>query len=158
MTTAYRSLIVFVSAVAVGGLMMAPVRTRSFSDRKANGRSDSEPPKAVQGGVTFKVALPYAKVFESVVDALKRQHRGIDVADRQAGRIFSQLAVTGGWRQRGTRIQVFLFKDSEMATTIKIQVTSALRRYQAVEAEPWGSPSLDMMQTAKESALLRMRI
>ena len=42
-----------------------------------------------------------------------------------------------------------------MAATIKIQVTSAFRRYQALQAEPWGPPSLDMVQTAKESALLR---
>jgi hypothetical protein len=151
-------LIIFVFAAAVGIVMLAPVRTRSTSRCMQNALGDSSLPKAVQGGVTFQVPLPYAKVFDTVVSALKRQHRGIDVADPQAGRISSQLAVTGGWRQTGTRIQVFLIKESEMATTINIQVTSSLRRFQAPQTEPWGPPSLDRVQTAKESALLRGRI
>ena len=89
MTTTYRSLIVFVSTIVVGAALMTPVRTRSFSDSKEKTRNDSEPAKAVQGGVTFQVPLPYARAFETVVNALQGQHRGIDIADRQAGRISS---------------------------------------------------------------------
>lgn len=158
MTDSYRALIVFVAAVVIGVALLVPVGTGSFSSNLEKTRNGPALPQIVPGGVTFQVPLPYARVFDTVVSALKRQHRGIDVADRQAGRIFSQLAVTGCWRQTGTRIQVFLIKDSELATTIKVQVTSALRRSQAPEAEPWGPPSLDRVQTARESVLLRARI
>jgi hypothetical protein len=158
MTDPYRALIGFVAASVISVVLMAPVETRSSSIGVDQAHHGFGPPPTVPGGVTFQVPLPYARVFDTVVGALQRQHRGIDVADRQAGQIVSHVAISGCWRQTGTRIQVFLIKDSERVTTIKVQVTSALRRSQSPAAEPWGPPCLDLVQTARESALLRARI
>lgn len=136
--------IVFVVAVTasfvMGGNPLSGGQGRA--ERKQAQAEESAKPKAVSGGVTFQRNAPYDKTFEDVLNFLKKQGYGIDSASKDAGTIFTEISIKGGWKQTGTRVNVTLIKDSDTATSVRVAVTEQ-KRYKAAQTEPWGDPKVN---------------
>jgi len=129
----------------------------SRADRKNQEITDSSKPVAVKGGSSFVVPSAFNGTFETVARALKKADESVVVADREAGLIATDITVTGGWRQTGTRTVVSLIKESDAETTVKVTATIQ-KRFKALQVEPWSAPVLDKEKTASVAAALQTAI
>jgi hypothetical protein len=125
-----------------------------FADRKAQAITDSGKPVAVKGGVLFAVPSAYDATFDAVVRALKKDDESIALADRETGVIATEIEITGGWKQTGTRTVVSLIKESATETTVKVVVT-VQKRYKALQTEPWSDPELEKTKTPDAAVKLK---
>src|ERR1035441_2217433 len=124
-----------ISAMALGLMAGYSLNGGQRHERKAAQAEESGKPKAVSGGVTFQRNAPYEKTFDDVLNFLKKQGYGIDSADKDAGTIYTELSIKGGWKQTGTRVNVTLIKDSETAASVRVALTEQ-KRYKAAQTEP----------------------
>ncbi len=124
------------------------------SERKAEAVAESGKPVAVKGGISFPVNQAYDATFEAVVKTLQKADEAVAVADRETGMIATEITITGGWRQTGTRTVVTLIKDSEKVTIVKVAVTTQ-KRYKALQTEPWDDPVLSKEKTPVAAEALR---
>jgi len=129
----------------------------SFSDRKNKEIADSGKPIAVKGATPITVASDFATAFDSVVKALQKADENVAVADRDAGMVATEIEIEGGWKQTGTRTVVTFIKESDKETIIKIAVT-VMKRYKALQVEPWSERTLDTEKTAAQVAKLKTAI
>ncbi len=129
-------------------------RINASSERKAQEIAASGKPVAVKGGLKFDLATDYDAAFDAVVKALKLADSDVVVADREAGLIATEIEITGGWKQTGTRTVVSLIKDNPSHTIVKVAVTEQ-KRYKALQTEPWSDPKLDAEKTAVAGAALK---
>ena len=144
----------------VGALALTLSSSRadeSRSERKARELEDSGRPVAVKGASVIEFTAAYDATFDAIVRSLKLSDNAVVVADRDAGLIATDIVVTGGWKQTGTRTVVTLIKDTPTHTIVKVAVTTQ-GRYKALQTEPWGDPSLDKAQTAVEAKALQAAI
>lgn len=130
------------------------VRAGDFADRKAQAVADSGKPVAVRGATSITVAAYFASTFDLVVKTFAKADDPVVVADREAGLIATEIAITGGWHQTGTRTVVTFIKDSPTVTIVKVAVTTQ-KRYKALQVEPWDDPVLDKALTKAAADNLR---
>ena len=126
------------------------ISAESRSERKAREREESEKPKQVSGGELFTIQKKYDDVYDDALTYLKKQGQTIDSASKETGQITTAIAVTGGWKQTGTRIIITVIKEKAEVTSVRAVVT-AQKRYKALQVEPWSDPVLE----PKASAALR---
>jgi hypothetical protein len=132
----------------------SPCSAQGRNERKVAAAEESAKPKAVAGGVTFQRNAEYDKTFEDLVNFLKKQGYEIDAADKHAGNIFTTMAITGKWKQTGTRVTVTLIKDSNTATSVRVAVTEQ-KRYKAAQTEPWGEPKVNSQKSSEIANLIK---
>lgn len=141
----------FFSAFA---LCFSLAQAGSFADRKNQRLADSATPVAVKGAPSFTIPTAYDVAFDTIVRTLKKADESIALADRETGMIATEITVTGGYRQTGTRTIVTLIKESDSETTVKVAATKQTR-YKALSIEPWSAPKLD--DAATPGALERLQ-
>ena len=126
------------------------VWAESRSERKARLREESERPKQVSGGELFTIQKQYDDVYDVALTYLKKLGHTIDSASKETGQLMTVIAVTGGWKQTGTRIIITVIKEKAEVTSVRAVVTTQ-KRYKALQVEPWSDPVLE----PKASAALR---
>lgn len=131
-----------VVVILLSGWVVAPLQAQGRKARKEARLAESEKPKNVSGGVTFKANQSFEKTYEVVLNHLKREGHTIDSADKDVGQIITAIDIKGGYSQTGTRIQITLIKDSETQTTVRVAVTKQKRK-KALQTEPWSDPKVD---------------
>lgn len=112
-------------------------------DRKLAQIEDSAKPRSISGGSRFQVENRYDAVYEKVLLFLKRAEHSIESASKDTGQITTEMTIKGGWSQTGTRIYVFLIKDTNSSTTIRV-VVSEQKRKKLFQTEPWDEPKVNV--------------
>lgn len=112
-------------------------------DRKLAQVEDSARPRSISGGSRFQVENRYDAVYEKVLHFLKRAEHSIESASKDTGQITTEMTIKGGWSQTGTRIYVFLIKDTNSSTTIRV-VVSEQKRKKLFQTEPWDEPKVNV--------------
>src|SRR5690242_20663085 len=85
--------------------------------------AESEKPQNVKGGTTFQAPVPYDKAYDAALNYLKREGHTIDSASKETGQIVTAIAITGGYTQTGTRVQITCIKDNDNHTSVRVLVT-----------------------------------
>jgi hypothetical protein len=143
----------FASFLSMGLVALVLISPSVFASN-AQAVADSAKPIAVKGGEKFMVPLSYGAAFDAVVNALKKADNEVVLADRDAGLIATEIEITGGWHQTGTRQVVSLIKDKDTQTIVKVVVT-VQKRYKALQVEPWSDPKADTTKTGPATAALK---
>ena len=92
-----------------------------------------------------------------MVTVLKKADANIALADKDTGVIATEIVITGGWKQTGTRTVVSLIRDTPTQTIVKVCVTTQ-KRYKAIQTEPWSDPVLDKAQTGPAAAAIKTAV
>ena len=142
------------SLVGLAAFSLTPSMFALSHEAREQAIADSGKPVAVSGGVKFKVPLAYDEVFVAVVTVLKKADANIALADKDTGVIATEIVITGGWKQTGTRTVVSLIRDTPTQTIVKVCVTTQ-KRYKAIQTEPWSDPVLDKAQTGPAAAAIK---
>ncbi len=145
------------AAIAALAIEPTTVWGGALSDRREAVISESSQPRVVGGTERFAVALPYEKTFEAVVTALKTSDNEVSDANKDAGLIATAIAVTGGWRQTGTRTVVSVIRDTDGSSIVKVVVTEQ-KRFKALQTEPWSDPKANPVKTSTAAAALKQAL
>ena len=155
---ANRRLVISVPCASAVALAAAIVFTHPVMaqrhERKLAELEQSAQVRAVDGGVTFQVALSLDKCFDSVINTLRRTGHEIESANKDAGTIVTAMEIAGKYSQTGTRCQVVFMKDSDKLTSVRVAVV-VQKRKKLLQTEPWGDPKLDEAQSRKAAADLQ---
>ncbi|OIQ86977.1 hypothetical protein GALL_311630 [mine drainage metagenome] len=143
-----------VLAGALGLSMGVNSRAGEFADRHNAAVEASAVPVAVPGGETLTLKQDYSTAFESVVSALQKSGESVVVANRDSGMIATAIAVSGTWRQTGTRTVITVIRDGKADTLIRVEVTKQ-HRFKALQTDPWGDPSIDTKLTHEKTGALQ---
>ena len=109
---------------------------------------ESAKAKGVSGGITFQTDLAFDKVYDAILNYLKRQEYTIDSASKETGQIITAMTIKGGYTQTGTRIYVTLIKDNDSSTSLRVAV-SEQKRKKLLQTEPWGDPRVNSEKSSK---------
>ena len=126
----------------------------SRAERKAEELAASARPVNVSGGEKFAMPVAYDAAFDAIVKALKTTDQSVAVADRDAGMIATEIEITGGWRQTGTRTVISLTKDTAANTLVRVSVTEQ-KRFKALQVEPWSDPKLNAPKSVAAAKTLK---
>jgi hypothetical protein len=137
------------------GLGVAPLAhgLQVNPEQRAERQAESEAPQSVSGGATFQRNVPAERAYDDLLNWAKREGLVLASASRETGQIVTEIQVTGGYRQTGTRVYLTTIKDGDATTTIRVAV-SEQKRYKALTTEAWGTPKVN----AERSRDLAQRI
>jgi hypothetical protein len=146
------SKLIFTSLSAL--VLVVSTAFAGLNERKAQELADSAKPIAVKGATAFTIPGEYAATFDAVVKYFQKADDPVVIADRDAGLVATEIVITGGWHQTGTRTVITFIKESPSETTVKVAVTTQ-KRFKALQVEPWDEPVLDKEKTAVAAKVLQ---
>jgi hypothetical protein len=117
-------------------------KSQSRHQRKASELAESEKSLA-SGGATFNRDRSVDQTFEDLLNWLKQEGYSLTSASKESGQIVTEIRVSGGYRQTGTRMVLTVFKDVTGQTTVRAAVTEQ-KRFKAIQTEPWGEPKTNL--------------
>jgi len=142
----------------IAGLLAFALNTQAeesgYHARKMQRLADSGKIVSVKGATPFTLASDFNSAFDAVVKALQKADETVALADRETATVATEIEIAGGWKQTGTRTIVTFIKESDKETTVKVAVT-VMKRYKAIQTEPWSDPKLDADKTAIAVAKLK---
>lgn len=142
--------------ISIGLLALAGTALAGLHDRKLQ-QAEAAKTIIVKGATPITVSADYPSTFDSVIKAYQKADDPVVIADRDAGLVATEITITGGWRQTGTRTVVTFIKESDQETTVKVAVTTQ-KRYKAIQVEPWSDPVLDQALTKDAVAKLKVAL
>ena len=123
--------------------VVPPVRGLQINpEQKAERQAESEAPQSVAGGATFRRNVSAERAYDDLLNWAKREGLVLASASRETGQIVTEIQVTGGYRQTGTRVYLTTIKDADAKTTIRVAV-SEQKRFKAITTEAWGTPKVN---------------
>ena len=136
-----------------------PVAAQNRRERREARVTESGKPQKLTGGVTFQAAMSPGDSFDAAVKYLQLQSLTLDESSRKdLGQIISDMEIVdvGGFRNnnRGYRTYITLIRENDNLTTVRV-IVSEQKRTKHLQAEPWGTATVNTEKTNKAADELK---